>query len=67
MAQSIKRPTLVFSSGHDLMVHEIEPHVGFCTGGTKPTWDSLFPSHSAPSPFVCVHAHALSLSLSQNK
>ena len=29
-AQLIKGLTLDFSSGHDLMVHEIEPHVRLC-------------------------------------
>ena len=28
VAQPMKRPTLSFSSGHDTMVHEIEPRVG---------------------------------------
>ena len=31
-----------FSSGHDLIVREIEPHVGLCTDSVEPTWDSLF-------------------------
>ena len=26
-AQSVKYPTFDFSSGHDLMVHEFEPHI----------------------------------------
>ena len=28
MAQWVKRLTLGFSSGHDLAVHEFEPHLG---------------------------------------
>ena len=28
MVQSVERPTLGFSSGHDLMVCGFEPHVG---------------------------------------
>ena len=28
MAQSVKHLTLGFSSGHDLTVHEFEPHIG---------------------------------------
>ena len=30
MAQSVKRPTLAFGSGPDLMVCEFKPHVGLC-------------------------------------
>ena len=40
-AQSVKRPTLDFDSGHDLMVRGFEPHVGLCTDGVEPAWDSL--------------------------
>ena len=43
MAQLVKRPTLDFRSGHDLMVHEFEPHVGLCADGAEPAWDSLSP------------------------
>ena len=52
---------LNFGSGHDLMVHEIEPHIGFCADSTEPSWDSL----SLPLP--CLHAHKLSLALKINK
>ena len=38
---SVKRPTLDFSSGHDLMVHGFEPCIGLCTDRTEPAWDSL--------------------------
>ena len=31
MAQLVKRPTLDFSSGHDLAVCELEPRVRLCT------------------------------------
>ena len=55
--QSVKHPTLGFSSGHDLTVVEFEPRIGLCAGGAEPAWDSLSPSPSAPPP----------LSLSQNK
>ena len=58
MAQSVKYPTLDLGSGHDLMVHEIEPRVGLCTDSA---WDSLSPSLSG-TPLL---AHTLSLS--QNK
>ena len=50
VVQSVKRPTLGFSSGHDLRVRYFEPRVGLCTDGTEPAWDSLSPSLSAPSP-----------------
>ena len=30
VARSVKRQTLGFSSGHDLMVHEFESHVRLC-------------------------------------
>ena len=45
MAQLVKRPTLDFGSGHDLMVPGTEPHVGFCADSAEPAWDfflSLF-------------------------
>ena len=56
MAQSVKRPTLGFSSGHDLTVHEFEPHIGVCADGAQSAWDFL-PVPLCPSP-----AHTLSLS-----
>ena len=34
MAQSVKQPTLNFGSGYDLMVSEMEPHVGLCAKGS---------------------------------
>ena len=60
MAQLIKGPTLDFSSGHDLMVHEIDPCIGLCADGTKLGWDSL----SAPPP---LSTHVCALSLKINK
>ena len=57
MAQSVKLPTLDFSSGHDLMVPEIEPRVGLCADSVEPGWDSVSLSLSAPPLF----------SLSQNR
>ena len=48
MVQLVKHPTLDFSSGHDLSVCEIKPHVGLCADLTEPAWDSLSPSLSAP-------------------
>ena len=59
---SVKYPTLDFSSGHDPMVREIEPHIRLCTDNTKPAWDSL--SLSTPPLLACVHDLSLSLSLS---
>ena len=41
MAQSVKRQTLGFSSGHDLVVLKLEPRVGLCTDGVEPAWDSF--------------------------
>ena len=35
-AQSVKCPTLDFGSGHDLTVHEMEPHIRPCTGSVEP-------------------------------
>ena len=59
VAQSVKRRTLDFSSGRDLIVCGIEPRVWLCTDSVKPALDSLSPSLSATPPLV------LSLSLSQ--
>ena len=50
MARSVKRPTLDFGSGHDLMVQEFEPHGGLCPDSVEPAWDSLSPSLSALPP-----------------
>ena len=36
-----ERVTLGFSSGRDLMVHDFEPHVGFCASSMEPAWNSL--------------------------
>ena len=59
MAQSVKRLSLDFGSGHDLTAREFEPHIGLCTDSTEPAWGSLSPSLSAPS--------LLARALSQNK
>ena len=61
VAQSVKHLTLDFSSGHDLMVHEIEPHCGLCADSVEPAWDSLSPSLSAPP------MHTLSLKINKLK
>ena len=59
VAQSVKRSTLGFGSGHDLTVHGFDPHIKLCTDGTEPACDSLSPSLCAPPLF------AFSLCLSQ--
>ena len=59
--QPVKHPTPDFGSGHDLMVHEIEPCVRLRTGSMEPAWASL-------SLFLCCSPTcALSLSLIINK
>ena len=59
MTQSVEHPTLGFGLGHDLTVHEFEPHIELWAAGMETAWDSV-------SPFLCPSpACALSLSLSQ--
>ena len=41
VAQSVKRLTLDFQSGHDLGVCEFEPHIGLHADSAEPAWDSL--------------------------
>ena len=52
MAYSVKHLTLDFGSGHDLVVHGLEPHVGLCADSVEASWDSLSPVSLAlgPSP-----------------
>ena len=52
---------LIFGSGHDLAVCDIEPHVGLHADSVEPAWDSL----STLPPLMHVRAclRALSLSL----
>ena len=58
MVHLVKCPPLDFSSGHDVMVHELEPCVGLYTDSAELAWDPLSPSlYLSP-------VHALSLSLS---
>ena len=59
MAQSGKRLTPGFGSGHDLTVGEFKPHIGLRAVSTEPAWES--PSLSAPVPL------ALSISVSKKK
>ena len=40
-AQLVKRLTLDFDSGHDLMVSKFKPHIGLCADRAEPTWDPL--------------------------
>ena len=40
-AQQAERPTLDFSSVHDLVVCEFEPRVGLCSDSAGSAWDSL--------------------------
>ena len=63
MVHSVKRLTLGFGSGHDLMVCEVEPHTALSAGSAESGWDSLSPSLSAP-PLL---PPSLSLSLSLSK
>ena len=46
---------LDFSSGHDLIVCEIEPHTGLCADSTEPAWDSLCLSPFLPLPCPLSH------------
>ena len=46
MTQSVKRLTLGFGSGHDLMVCEFEPLVGLCADSAEPARDNLSASLS---------------------
>ena len=59
MAQSVKRLTPAFGSGHDLTVCEVEPCAGLGADSVEPALDSLSLPLSAPS------LHVLSLSLSK--
>ena len=61
VAQSVKPPTLDFSSGQDLVNCEIEPPIRLRADSVEPALDSPSPS-LCPSP-----ACALSLSLKINK
>ena len=45
-----------FGSGHNLVVHEFEPHIGLCADSLEPALDSV--STSLPLPYL----HSLSVS-----
>ena len=57
MAHSVEQLALDLSSSRDLMVREIKPHIGLCSDGSEPAWDSL------PLPLLTFDI-ALSISLS---
>ena len=53
MAQSVKRPTLDFSSGHDLAVCEFEPCIKLCADSTESAGDSVSLSLYTSPALVC--------------
>ena len=61
-AQLVKSSTLDFSSGYDLIVHEIEPRLRLCEDSVVPAWDSLSPSLYAPPSLMLFPFLSLSLS-----
>ena len=64
VAQLVKRLTLGFGSGYDLMVCEFKPHVRLCTDSKESAWKSLSLPLSAPAPLVLSFFLSLSFSLS---
>ena len=64
MTQLIECPTLDLGSGHDLIIGEIELHVGLCADNAEPAWDALSPSLSLPLLYLLFLSLSLSLSLS---
>ena len=59
VAQSVKRPTLGFNSGHDLTDPEFKPCIRRHAGTVQPAWDS----NSLSIPFLLCSC----IALSQNK
>ena len=53
VAQLVKRLTLDFSSGHDLIVREFQPHIRLCIDSEEPVGDSLSFHLSLPLPCSC--------------
>ena len=51
-----------FSSGHDLIVCEFEPHVRLCADSSEPGETSDFVSHSLSAPLLLMLCLSLSLS-----
>ena len=62
VAQSVKHLTLGFGSGHDLMVHEFEPHIRLCVDSSEPgaCFGFCVSLSLCPSP---THSHSVSVSL----
>ena len=52
VASSDEGPALEFGPGHDLTVHEREPHIRLCADSMELAWDSLSPSLSASHPLT---------------
>ena len=52
VAPLVERPTLDFSSGRELTVREIKPHVGLWADSTEPAWGPPSPSLSASPRLV---------------
>ena len=52
VTQAVKHLTLDCSSGRDLAVCRIKPHVGLCADSTEPAKDSLCPPLSDPPPHL---------------
>ena len=63
VAQSVRRPSLGFGSGHDRRVCEFEPRIRLRADHAELAWDSVSLSCSAPA----LLARSLSLSLKINK
>ena len=63
VAQSVEQPALDFGSGHDLMVHEFEFHIGLCADSSLSLL-GILSLLSAPPPFMLTCLLSLSLSLS---
>ena len=63
VVQEVERPTLGFSSGHDLPICEFEPRIGLLAVSIEPASDPLSPSLSVPPPLARWSVLPLSLSL----
>ena len=50
----VKRPTLDFDSGHDLVVHEFGPHIGLSADNAELAWDPLSLPLFPPFPHACL-------------
>ena len=59
----MERPTLGFSSGHDLPICEFEPRIRLLAVSIEPASDPLSPSLSVPPPLARWSVLPLSLSL----